>query len=167
MAELKRGGNLSASSLDTGSTGTGSIRNFSPPDKQQVKKKIGNLFGNRNWWMEMMRQKKQIWTWISFGPPPWLFPPIFHFAIFTYLFNFHPKFTSFRLHLLIFQCSPFLHFWPKIGSFHFLPCCLPLTSLIPHSFFAIPLHFAHIFDNNFAFFYLFNQSKYIKHYQHC
>ena len=45
VSEFRRGGaNLSASSLDSGSTGTTGAKN-SPPEKQK-KNKIGNLFGN-------------------------------------------------------------------------------------------------------------------------
>lgn len=58
VSELKRGGNLSASSLDTGSTGTGSIRNNSPPDKP-MKKRIGHLFGGTRTWLFLTIGVKQ------------------------------------------------------------------------------------------------------------
>uniref|UniRef100_A0A915MHY7 Septin n=2 Tax=Meloidogyne TaxID=189290 RepID=A0A915MHY7_MELJA len=52
IANTKRGANLSASSLESGSTGTitsTSLRtNSSPPDKITTKKRIGHLFGARN-----------------------------------------------------------------------------------------------------------------------
>lgn len=50
LANTKRGANLSASSLESGSTGTltSSRTNSSPPDKITTKKRIGHLFGARN-----------------------------------------------------------------------------------------------------------------------